>query len=30
MYYSFPPYLANPTLRPEKMRSYEGIWEQGI
>lgn len=28
MYYSISPNLPNPALHPEKIRSYEGVWEQ--
>jgi outer membrane receptor protein involved in Fe transport len=28
-FYSVAPMLANPLLRPEKMRSLESVWEQG-
>lgn len=30
LYYSIAPNLPNPTLRPEKIRNLEGIWEQGL
>ena len=30
MYYSIPPNLANPHLQPEKIRSNEWVWEQGL
>jgi outer membrane receptor protein involved in Fe transport len=29
-YYSVPPNLPNPTLSPEKIRSTEFVWEQGL
>ncbi len=30
LYYSVPPSLPNPTLRPEKMQTIQAAWEQGI
>jgi outer membrane receptor protein involved in Fe transport len=29
-YYSIPPNLPNPSLKPEKIRSTEFVWEQGL